>query len=230
MGALHRIISFEFDKYLIRLSLAVLLGNLLLSSTALSAMTLQLPPLTAPGHAGWREQRFVGRTEYRAVREDNRDMLLASSRGTSSGLYCERRIDLQRTPFLNWSWKVKTVIQGTDERQKSGDDFPARVYVVAKGGLTFWRTKALSYVWSNSHPVGTFWPSPFTANAVLIAAQSGKQRLGSLVDEKHNIREDWQRAFDENISAIDVIAIMTDTDNSGQSASALYSTPWFSEN
>lgn len=157
-------------------------------------------------------------------------MLLATSQGTASGLYYERRIDLRRTPVLNWSWKVKKVLRGLDEEKKSGDDFPARVYVVVRGGLAFWRTKALSYVWANTHQVGAFWPSPFTANVVLIAAQSGEQRLGSLIDEKHNLREDWKRAFHEDISAIDAVAIMTDTDNSGQSATALYSTPWFSEN
>jgi hypothetical protein len=210
--------------------LLVLLGALAVYRPSYSAITLQLPALTTPGHIGWRERQFAGQTEYRAVKEGTRTLLLASSRGTASGLYYERRIDLRRTPVLNWSWKVKTVLQGVDERKKSGDDFPARVYVVVRGGLAFWRTKALSYVWANTHQAGAFWPSPFTANVVLIAAESGEQRLDSLIDEKHNIREDWQRAFHEDISAIDAVAIMTDADNSGQSAMALYSTPWFSEN
>jgi hypothetical protein len=74
------------------------------------------------------------------------------------------------------------------------------------------------------------WASPYTANAVLIAAQSGRDRLGIVIDEKHDIRQDWQRAFGEDIATIDAVAIMTDTDNSGQSAAALYSTPWFSDN
>ncbi len=163
------------------------------------------------------------------MREDGKEMLQASSRGTASGLLLAKKIDLRRTPVLNWSWKVAAIMEGLDERQKTGDDYPARVYVVVRGGLAFWRTRALSYVWSNSQTAGTFWSSPFTANAVLIAAQGGRRQLGEVIEEKHNIRQDWQRAFAEDITAIDAIAIMTDSDNSGQSASALYSTPWFSE-
>ncbi len=226
---LVRIFSRRSTKPLFSLSLTFFLIKLLVSSTALCAMKVELPPLTTPGHAGWQEKRFVGRTVYKAVRENGRDMLHASSYGTASGLFLEQKIDLRRTPVLNWSWKAETIMQGLDERQKTGDDYPARVYVVAKGGLAFWKTRALSYVWSSSQPAGTLWPSAFAANAVLIAVQSGKQHLGSLVEEKHNIRLDWKRAFGVDISAIDAIAIMTDSDNSGQSTSALYSTPWFSE-
>lgn len=217
-------------KPLPSLFLIFFLIHLSVSSTALWAMKVELPPLTAAEHLGWQEKRFVGRTVYTAVQENGRDMLHASSHGTASGLFRAQKIDLRITPVLHWSWKVETIMQGLDERQKSGDDFPARVYVVAKGGLAFWKTRALSYVWSNNQPAGTLWPNPFTANAVLIAVQSGKQHIGSIVEEKHNVRQDWQRAFGEDPSTIDAIAIMTDSDNSGQSASALYSTPWFSEN
>jgi hypothetical protein len=217
------------EKMRIFLSLAILLLSLLSSSGTLSAITLKLPPLTAPGHPGWQEKRFVGRTEYRAVRENDREMLSATSHGAASGLFHEQKIDLRRTPVLHWTWTVTVTMERLDESRKSGDDFAARVYVVAKGGLAFWRTRALSYVWSGSRPVGTMWASSYTANAVLIAAQSGRERLGTVIDEKHNIRQDWQRAFGEDITTIDAVAIMTDSDNSGQSAAALYSTPWFSD-
>jgi hypothetical protein len=211
------------------LALAFLLLGLSSCPGALSATRLELPSLTAPGHPGWQEKRFVGRTVYKVVQENDLEMLSATSQGAASGLFLEQKIDLRRTPVLHWSWKVTRLMEGLDERQKSGDDFAARVYVVARGGLAFWRTRALSYVWSGSRPVGTMWPSPFTANAVLIAAQSGRERLGTVIDEKHNIRQDWQRAFGEDITTIDAVAIMTDSDNSGQSAAALYSTPWFSD-
>lgn len=217
------------DNKRIFLALAFLLLGLSGCPGTLSAKRLELPPLTAPGHPGWQEKRFVGRTVYKVVQENDREMLSATSQGAASGLFLEQKIDLRRTPVLHWSWKVTRLMEGLDESRKNGDDFAARVYVVARGGLAFWRTRALSYVWSGSRPVGTMWPSPFTANAVLIAAQSGRERLGAVIDEKHNIRQDWQRAFGEDITTIDAVAIMTDSDNSGQSAAALYSTPWFSD-
>jgi hypothetical protein len=153
---------------------------------------------------------------------------MAESRGTASGLFREGTIDLTSTPWLNWSWKVENVLSGLNEREKSGDDYPARIYVVAKGGIAFWKTRALSYVWSGSEAPGAMWPNAFTSNAVMIAVRGAADRPGELVAEKRNIREDWKRAFGEDIREIDAVAIMTDTDNSGLSARAWYGQPWFS--
>jgi len=100
--------------------------------------------------------------------------------------------------------------------------------VVAKGGLAFWKTRALSYVWASHEPVGSMWPNAFTANAHMIAVQSGPGRVNQLVMEKRNIREDWKLAFGEDIEELDALAIMTDTDNSGQRARAWYGQPRFS--
>ena len=184
-----------------------------------------LPDLTAPGHPGWKEKVFSGRTVYTPLPGEG--LLMAESRGTASGLYHEERVDLRLTPWLNWSWKVGNVLEGVNEREKSGDDYPARIYVVAKGGVAFWRTKALSYVWSSTEGQGAMWPNAFTANAHMIAVRGGSDRPGELVAEKRNIREDWKRAFGEDIEEIDAVAIMTDTDNSGQSARAWYGQPRF---
>ena len=198
----------------------------LLLCAGAAAMFVDLPSLSAPGHPGWKEKEFAGRTTYTPLPEAG--LLMADSRGAASGLFHEKTVDLRRTPWLNWSWKVENVLSGVDERAKSGDDYPARIYVVAKGGLAFWKTRALSYVWSSTEPKGTVWPNAFTANAAMIAVQSGSARLGELVTEKRNIREDWKKAFGEDIAEIDAVAIMTDTDNSGQSARAWYGQPSFS--
>ncbi|UTF51400.1 DUF3047 domain-containing protein [Desulfomicrobium sp. ZS1] len=186
-----------------------------------------LPALYAPGHPGWKEKEFAGRTVYTPLHEEK--LLLAESNGTASGFFFEQSIDLRETPWLNWSWKVENVLQGVKEREKGGDDYPARIYVVAKGGLAFWKTKALSYVWSSAESEGAMWPSAFTSSAYMVAVRSGTARVGELVTEKRNIREDWKQAFGEDIEEIDAVAIMTDTDNSGQSARAWYGQPWFSK-
>lgn len=186
-----------------------------------------LPPLYVPGHPGWKEKVFAGRTVYTPLTQDK--LLLAESDGAASGLYFEQAVDVRATPWLNWSWKVENVLVGVNEREKAGDDYAARIYVVAKGGLAFWKTRALSYVWASGEPEGAMWPNAFTANARMIAVRGGSDRLGELVMERRNVREDWMRAFGEDIERIDAVAIMTDTDNSGQRARAWYGQPWFSE-
>lgn len=199
----------------------------ILAALAWAAWAGELPALYAPGHPGWKEKRFVGSTVYTPLPEEK--LLLAESEGAASGLFFEQAVDLRATPWLNWSWKVENVLHGVSERDKAGDDYAARIYVVAKGGLAFWKTRALSYVWASREPEGSMWANAFTANAQMIAVRSGSAELGELIQEKRNVREDWMRAFGEDIDTIDAVAIMTDTDNSGQRARAWYGQPWFSE-
>lgn len=198
----------------------------MLTGLACFAWARALPSIFEPGLPGWQEKEFAGRTVYTPLPQEK--LLLAESGGTASGLFFEQSVDVRATPWLNWSWRVENVLSGVNEREKSGDDYPARIYVVAKGGLAFWKTRALSYVWASAEPAGTMWPNAFTANAHMIAVRGGKEGLGRMLSEKRNIREDWMRAFGEDIETIDAVAIMTDTDNSGQKARAWYGQPFFS--
>ncbi len=63
----------------------------------------------------------------------------------------------------------------------------------------------------------------------MIAVQSGLKQAGQWVNEKRNIRIDYQHIFGEKTRKIDAVAIMTDTDNSGKSATAWYGDIWFTE-
>jgi hypothetical protein len=115
-----------------------------------------------------------------------------------------------------------------DERSKAGDDYPARLYLVISGGVLFWRTRALNYVWSSHQPVGTSWPNAFTGNARMLAVESGPAHAGEWRHYRRDVRADLRRWLDEDIDAIDAVAIMTDTDNSGQHAIAYYGDIYFS--
>ncbi|MFO1429647.1 MAG: DUF3047 domain-containing protein [Candidatus Competibacteraceae bacterium] len=174
----------------------------------------------------WKAKSFAGETQYRLVQQDGRRVLQADSEGTASGLYREITIDLERTPYLNWSWRVDNVLKGVDERTKAGDDYPARVYVVVSGGIAFWKTRSLVYVWSSNQPVGSTWDNAFTSNVKTIALRSGNSK--GWVNEKRNVREDFKRLFGDDIKQIDAVALMTDTDNSHQAATAWYGDIYFS--
>ena len=125
---------------------------------------------------------------------------------------------------------MDNVYSGLDETRKDGDDYPARIYVAVSGGLRFWNTRALNYVWSSSRPVGSHWPNAFTANAQLLAVESGPKHLGQWRHYRRNLRDDWQQLFGEEIGEIDAVALMSDSDNGGQSADAWYGDIWFSAN
>jgi len=177
---------------------------------------------------GWEAKSFKGETNYTLVDDAGTTVLEAESHNSASGLFREVGIDLKQTPILNWSWKTAHVLSGNDERSKQGDDYPARVYVVFSGGLFFWKTRAINYVWSSHQPVGTIWPNAYTGNARMIAVESGAAQTGRWLGERRNVLNDFRMLFDEEPGNVDAVAIMTDTDNSGQSATARYGDIWFS--
>jgi len=177
---------------------------------------------------GWEEKEFKGKTQYKIVLVDGENVLAAQSNGTASGLFKEVSVDLKKTPYINWSWKVDNVLSGVNEKTKKGDDYAVRIYVVSSGGFFIWNTKALNYVWSSNQPVGDAWPNAYTSNARMIAVESGQPAAGKWKTYKRNILEDFKRFFDVDISEIDVVAVMTDTDNTGLSAKAYYGDIYFS--
>ncbi|MGB7815784.1 MAG: DUF3047 domain-containing protein [Methylotenera sp.] len=177
--------------------------------------------------SGWQTKIFSGETRYAAATMNGRTALHANSTAAASGLFRKINVDLRKTPVLHWSWRVDNVLAGADERTKAGDDYPARVYVVFSGGAAFWRTRAINYVWSNNQPVNSHWSNAFTKNAQMIAVQSGTERLGQWVEEQHDVLADYRKLFGTEPNKVEAVAIMTDTDNTGATASAWYGDMWF---
>jgi len=171
--------------------------------------------------AGWEKKVFKGETAYRATLEDGRPAVKAESRAAASALIYRVSLDPKTYPRLSWSWKIVRTIGKGDERTKAGDDYAARVYVVFPSAL-FWRTRAVNYIWANRLPQGAFLPNAFTGNTVMVAVESGDGNAGRWIDEERDLAEDYRRAFGEDPPGIGAVAIMTDTDNTGEEADAWY--------
>ena len=205
-----------------------IIGALLFSiSMVCFAETPAVEVLTLPDLSQWKMETFSGETAYEVVSIDNKPAIKASAEQSASGLVRKMKIDLTKTPYINWSWKVDNVLKDVDETQKSGDDYAARVYVVISGGVFFWRTRAISYAWASQQPKDSIWPNAFTDRAVMVAVESGDELSGQWVTEKRNILEDIKILLGIDKTSIDAVAIMTDTDNSKQSATAYYGNIYF---
>lgn len=179
---------------------------------------------------GWERKDFKGETRYRLQTVDGVVVLQADSQAAGSGLFKEQRIDLEQTPFLNWSWRIADRLSGLNEQSKPGDDYAARIYVVVKGGLAFWQTKAINYVWAGNTAKDTVWPNAFAGDhAMMIALRGPEAALNVWYNEKRNVRADLQKLFGEDLRFIDAVALMTDTDNSGGQVLAYYGDIWFSK-
>lgn len=178
--------------------------------------------------AGWENKSFQGETRYSLAELEGRKVLRAESHGTASGLVRRITVDLAKTPYLHWSWRVENTLGQLDERSKAGDDYPARLYVVVSGGLLFWRTRSIDYVWASAAAIGSHWPNAFAGDSVrMLALQSGTAEAGRWHDEKRNVRDDLKAYSGEDIRQIDAVALMTDTDNSGRQALAYYGDIYF---
>jgi len=173
--------------------------------------------------SGWDSRSFKGLTEYTWKKEGDRGFVRATSKSTASGLYYRIKFDPQKYPYLTWQWQVDNIIPGGDASKKSGDDYPARIYVVFPS-FFFWNTRAINYIWANRLPKGESVPNPFTANAMMISIESGPDLTGKWLTETRNIYEDYKRSFGEEPPEVGAIAIMTDSDNTGESAAANYGT------
>jgi len=176
----------------------------------------------------WEEKSFLNKSYYNLVTANNTTVLKAQTTAAASGMFREIDIDLTKTPFLNWSWRINNIYQGNNERSKSGDDYPARLYVIVSGGLFFWKTQSVNYVWSSHQTAGTTWDSAYTSNSKMVAVRSGDKETGQWLTEKRNIYTDFKQLFGKEITKINVVAIMSDSDNTKQSATAYYGDIYFS--
>ncbi len=186
-------------------------------------------------------QKISRHTQYTLINEDGRPVIRAESSQSASGLYRQLDLDPQVYPILSWCWKVDRIITKGDETKKEGDDYAARIYVTFKfdpDKATFWeRTKfqaikliygeyppkaAINYIWANRLPKGTAIANAYTDRAQMVAVESGADKVGQWVCEERNLYEDYSMLFGEAPPAISGIAVMTDTDNTGEEATAYY--------
>ena len=150
-------------------------------------------------------------------------------------------IDPKEFPIVTWSWKVENILKNGDVTRKEGDDYPARIYITfaydGEKASFFEKAKyeaakllygqypplgAINYIWESKSPIGTVVPNPFTDRVQMFVTQSGSDKLGEWVTEEHNVYEDYLQAFGEEPPKISGIAIMTDTDNTKESAIAYF--------
>jgi hypothetical protein len=196
----------------------LLIAALILAGSA-SASTPDIPVgrFSTGDLSGWSDKVFKGKTSYAL---DN-GVLKAHSVKAASGLIKKLSVDTHRYPRLSWSWRTDHSLKGEDIKTKGGDDFAARVYVVFPRTF-FWRMRAINYVWAGKMPKGSEAPSPYTANSVVVALESGDALAGSWVHEERNIYEDYRRIFGEEPPLLGGVAIMTDTDDTQDEAYAWY--------
>jgi hypothetical protein len=180
-------------------------------------------------------------TRYRVVLDGERWVLQAESDASASALYRALDVDLASHPRLTWRWKVGNVLVKADARTRQGDDYAARVYVAFRYDprrATAWERArfgsyrllygryppwaAVNYVWDNRLPPGTTLDNAYTDRARMIVLRSGPAEVGRWLTETRNVLEDYRRLFGGDPPPVAGVAVMTDTDDTGERATAWY--------
>ncbi|PKN69987.1 MAG: hypothetical protein CVU54_08120 [Deltaproteobacteria bacterium HGW-Deltaproteobacteria-12] len=184
-------------------------------------------PLTFP--------KIPRHTEYRIEKEGSKNILVAEANASASGLIYNKSFNINKTPIIKWRWKVSNIFQAGDEKKKSGDDYPLRIYVVFKYNpekagafekVQYAAVKliygeypphsSLNYIWANKKYPENILPNTYTAKAQMILLQRGPDRTGQWIDERVNALADYRKAFGAEPPVEASIAIMADSDNTGE--------------
>ena len=194
--------------------------------------------------SGWEPLTFEKvkkHTAYHLIDDNGTTVVQAKSDASASGLIRKMRIDPRKYPVIQWRWKATNIYKKGDVTRKSGDDYPARIYIAFEydpgkvgfferakfGGIKMFYGEyppigAINYIWASHAPEGTMAPNAYTDKVKMIVVESGEKSTGAWVTESRNIFDDYKTAFGKEPPMIIGIAIMTDSDNTGESAQTYY--------
>ena len=169
-------------------------------------------------------------TNYSLGNNDKGNFMKAEVEDGGSGLGKEVSVDLNKTPFLNITWKVEKDLSGINEKSKKGHDFAARFFVVKKTGLTPLSNKAINYVFSSNQEVGDYWTSPYTKSSIDYVLSSTKNNLNEWITVKTNVKADYKKLHNLDVDILDGVAIMADSDQSKKQSISYFQNIYFSTN
>ncbi len=168
------------------------------------------------------------KTSYTVGTNENGNFLKSVAENAASGLGKEIKIDLNKTPFINITWKIEKDLSGIKENTKEGHDFAARVFVIKKTGATPLSNRAINYVFSSNNEIGSNWPSPYTKKSIDNVLASTQKNLNEWITVKANVKDDFKRFHNLDVNELDGLAIMSDTDNSKMKSVAYFQNIYFS--
>ena len=170
------------------------------------------------------------KTIYSVESNEKGNFLKAVADNGASGLGKEIKINLNKTPFINITWKIEKDLKGIKENTKKGHDYAARVFAIKKTGATPLSNRAINYVFSSNSEVGENRPSPYTKKSIDYVLASTMDGLNDWVTVKANVKDDFKRFHNLDVNELDGLAIMADTDNSKMKSISYFQNIYFSSN
>ena len=188
-------------------------------------------PLTFP--------KIPRHSTYTVARCESATCLRMESNNSASALVLKQPFNVYEYPMLTWRWKVSNVYRKGDSGSKEGDDYPARLYVMfvydpdraslAKK-LRYKLAKtvygqyppdsSISYIWDNQATGKPFIINAYVDEARMIPVSAGAGMVNTWQEYTVDIVRDYRMAFGEDPPAMASLAVMNDSDNTHEAASA----------
>ena len=164
-------------------------------------------------------------------------VLIAKSENSASGIKFKKNYDIYKYPVLKFKWKINNIFEKGNATTKEGDDYPIRIYVMfkydpAKASFfeavkydlakTFYGEypphSSINYIWSNKKQDEKYITSAYTDRAKMAILNSGMEKANEWQEHTVNVLENYKKAFGENPPVNVTLAIMSDSDNTGESS------------
>lgn len=189
-----------------------------------SALATAKPLLLEGNLEAWSSVSTLGETSYEQVVDMEQGVVLrAHSQSSSSGYKYSQKINLNKTPILQWQWTaqqlpffmamseggIESKQNNFDETSAQGDDFALRMVV----GLDplFGDKKSIHYVWAQNEKIGSHWDvDAFTKVMVVSGENQTTMQWQTLA---RHIQKDWLELFAVHIEHIDFVSFITDTES-----------------
>jgi len=182
-------------------------------------------------------QNIKRHSKYSIIRQGEDSYLKAESEASASGIVLKKEFRVFDYPTIEWRWKIRNVYEKGDAHLKSGDDYPIRIYIIFKydpGKASFGKRirydiakavygeyppdSSLNYIWANRRHDTSVLVSAYADESMMIILESGVEFADTWITEKVNIVDDYRRVFGEDPPSVAGLAIMNDSDDTGESS------------
>ena len=182
----------------------------------------------------WKPNKKPNRTSYQVEQETNNSFLNIRSNCDDNFILKKIKVDLVEFPFLNWSWRARELPKEGNEYFKKSADATGAIYVVLRASR--WRPQSIKFTWSSTLEENSEGKSPFAlwpSKSDFIVMESGLENKDVWVHEKVNVLECYKKLYHKSkvqSKLIEVIALMTDSDNTKSQANCDYDNVFFTTN
>lgn len=180
-------------------------------------------------------------TRYHLVEDHGKTVLHAYAEEASSGLMQHVSIDPLAQSWLDWQWKIGSIVETATQAQQVTEDSPARIILGFDGDkdklsfsdqILFETAKlftghdfpyaTLMYIWDKNAPIGTIMTSRRSGRIKMMVVANSASGIGQWQTFTRNIAEDFEKAYGEKPGHLIGVGLLTDTDNLGETVEAWY--------